>query len=340
MRRGVLGALAMSTLLAVVVARAACEPSGAAQLPAYPSAGLPPAGGSASLPPASRFAGQPPAGKPVEFVEVAIEHPVVAGDSLSSLGARYGIAYRLIAEANGLAADAHLKTGERLFVRSRHLVPLGHDVSDGIVVNVPQRMAFLFEGGRLAGAWPVTVGRRNWQTPIGPFVVLNRQQDKTWYVPRSIQQEMRREGRPVLTQVPPGPANPLGRHWIGLSLPGIGIHGTNAPASIYGFRSHGCIRMHPDDVAELFARVVTGARGEILYRPLLLARDAAGEIWFEANPDAYRRGGDRLAAVERMADVQGIASAAIDWAQVARMIEQRDGQAQPVGTAGYLKGAR
>ena len=76
------------------------------------------------------------------------------------------------------------------------------------------------------------------------------QRHKEWIVPESIQEEMRREGKDVLTRVPPGPDNPLGRHWIGLSIGGIGIHGTIAPSSVYHFRSHGCIRLHPDDVEE------------------------------------------------------------------------------------------
>ena len=52
--------------------------------------------------------------------------------------------------------------------------------------------------------------------------------------------------------MPPGPDNPLGKHWLGLSIHGYGIHGTIAPSSIYQFRTHGCIRLHPDDIAELF----------------------------------------------------------------------------------------
>jgi L,D-transpeptidase ErfK/SrfK len=192
-------------------------------------------------------------------------------------------------------------------------------------------MAWLFEADRVVRAWPVAVGRATWQTPIGDFTVRSREQDKTWYVPVSIQQEMRREGKPVLTQVPPGPDNPLGRHWIGLSLPSIGIHGTNAPASVYGFRSHGCVRMHPDDVAELFARTRVGDAGQIIYEPLSMARDDAGRVWFEANPDAYRRGGGSRATVKALLAMLGLPEETIDWTRVDSMLENRDGQAREVG---------
>jgi L,D-transpeptidase ErfK/SrfK len=67
-----------------------------------------------------------------------------------------------------------------------------------------------------------------------------------------------REGKKVLTRVEAGANNPLGKYWLGLSLSGYGIHGTLAPASIYRFQSHGCIRLHPDDIAQLFSQVEVG----------------------------------------------------------------------------------
>jgi lipoprotein-anchoring transpeptidase ErfK/SrfK len=82
------------------------------------------------------------------------------------------------------------------------------EAGDAILVNVPQRM------------------------PLGEYEIDERVTDKPWIVPRSIQEEMRREGKPVLTIVPPGPDNPLGRHWLGLSRVSCGIHGTIVPASI------------------------------------------------------------------------------------------------------------
>ncbi len=262
------------------------------------------------------------------IVERSIDRIVARGDSLTSLGARYGISASLVAAANGLDPRKPLLPNQRVGVLSRHVVPPAID--EGIVINVPQRMLFRFRGGRMIAADPVAVGRRDWPTPTGEFTVINRHFDKTWIVPPSIQQEMMREGKPVLTEVPPGPDNPLGRHWIGLSLPGIGIHGTNAPASVYGFRSHGCVRMHPDDVAALFRELKVGERGRIEYRPLLLARADDGRIWFEANPDAYRRGRGSLDTVRQMARSQQIAEDSIEWTLVEDAMHRRDGFARDV----------
>ncbi len=82
----------------------------------------------------------------------------------------------------------------------------------------------------------MAVGRADWQTPLGDFTIVIKEEDPTWDVPLSIQQEMRRAGKRVVKSVPPGPANPLGRFWLGLSLDSVGIHGTIAPLSIYSLR--------------------------------------------------------------------------------------------------------
>ncbi len=268
---------------------------------------------------------------PDAIVERAFEHVVARGDSLALIAARNGVSARLLAADNALDPRRPLRPGQVVRVLARHVVP--PPLEHGVVVNVPQRMVFQFRAGRLAGAYPAAVGRADWPTPTGEFRVINRQTDKTWIVPPSIQEEMRREGKPVLVEVPPGPENPLGRHWIGLSLPAIGLHGTNAPASVYGFRSHGCIRLHPDDVAELFDRTRVGERGRIVYLPWLLAQGGDGRIWFQANPDPYRTGGGADEQVRSMARERGIPEASIDWERVAAMAKARDGRAAEVGIA-------
>lgn len=317
-------AAAAFVALALAASVATVEPAGfVAVAAASLDPGAQPGGLSGAQPGA--LSGAQPADAIVEQVR---EHVVARGEGLGSLAARYGISVPQIAERNALDPRKGLAVGQRVAIVSRHVVPPA--IEDGIVVNVPQRMLFRFAAGRVVAAYPVTVGRRGWATPTGDFAVINRQTDKTWIVPPSIQEEMRREGKPVLTEVPPGPDNPLGRHWIGTSLPGIGLHGTNAPSSVYGFRSHGCVRLHPDDVAALFAGTRVGDRGRIVYRPLLLARSADGRIWFEANPDVYRRGPGSLDTVREMARLQSIEERAIDWSLVEEALKRRPGNALEV----------
>ena len=259
---------------------------------------------------------------------VVMDHEVQTGASLAALAARFGVPAAVIARDNALHPGAALVPGQILKIASHHLLPqaLVQDLSDGIVINVPQRMLFRLRSGRIAAAYPAALGRASRPTPTGEFRVTNRQLDKTWVVPPSIQAEMRAEGRLVLTWVPPGPDNRLGRHWIGLSLAGIGIHGTNAPLSIHGLRSHGRIRLHPDDAAALYADVGVGEPGRIVYAPVMPMRAEGGRIWFEANPDAYRRDRTTLAHQRERTAPTGLVQH-IDWLLVAVMLHERAGRA-------------
>lgn len=247
---------------------------------------------------------------------------VQPGDTLTSVGARAGADVRGLARLNGLAANAKLGVGRPLVVDARHVVP--HRLDTGIVINVPQRMLFVFREGRLDAAYPVGLGRRTWRTFTGAFSVAQVESDPTWDVPPSIQEEMRRSGQPVLQHVPPGATNPLGTYWIGLDRPGFGIHGTNAPASIYQFQTHGCIRLHPDDVADLFGRVAVGMPGEITYAPVLLAVTVSGSVLIEVHPDVYQRSGDLRHHARQLAEGLGLTSL-IDWTRADTAIDQRDG---------------
>lgn len=159
-------------------------------------------------------------------------------------------------------------------------------ITDGIVINIPQRLLVVMRDGIVAARYPVAVGLPTWQTFVGPFTVVAKETDPVWDVPVSVQEEMRLAGKKVITRVPPGPNNPLGKFWLGLSEPGFGIHGTNAPKTVGSFATHGCIRMRPADIAALYASVTVGTPGEMVYEPVLVGGDENG-LWLEAHPDAY-----------------------------------------------------
>jgi L,D-transpeptidase ErfK/SrfK len=203
-----------------------------------------------------------------------------------------------------------------------HLVPAA--LEDGVLLNVPQRMIFVMHGGVPVASYPVGLGRPTWPTFVGPFTIVAKEIDPVWDVPPSIQEELRRVGKPVLTRVAPGPTNPLGKYWLGLSAPGFGIHGTNAPRSISRFDSHGCIRLLAADIEDLFLRVEIGTPGLSIYEPIVLGI-IDNELWMEAHPDVYRRGGDSSDDVyERVARLA--TALTIDFAAVARVLRERDGQ--------------
>jgi L,D-transpeptidase ErfK/SrfK len=263
------------------------------------------------------------------------QYTVQRGDFLIKIGARFGVSARLIASDNGLRYEAYIYPGQQLWIDNRHIVPAllrtGNEpgAQVGVLyINLPQRMLYLLRDGQLQAAYPVGLGKPDWQTPSGCFKVTGKERDKEWRVPLSIQQEMAESGQEVKTLVPPGQDNPLGGYWLELSLPAIGIHGTTAPSSIYRFQSHGCIRLHPDDIAALFEQVEPGMGGEIFYAPLLLA-EVDGRIYLEAHADIYDRGGVDFETLQRMATEQGLA-ARIDWQRAYDVLTAFEGVARDV----------
>jgi L,D-transpeptidase ErfK/SrfK len=250
------------------------------------------------------------------------------GDSLTIISARFGVSVGVLAADNAVSPSASLKIGQALRVTNRHIVP--NVASDGIVINIPQRMLFYFIKGRLIRAFPVALGRSDWPTPTGPFQIVTKKENPIWTVPPSIQEEMQREGKSVQTCVPPGPENPLGKHWLGLSIPGYGIHGTIAPASIYRFQTHGCIRAHPDDIAALFDDVSPGTRGLIVYHRIMLAQIGSG-VFLEVHPDPYKKEPNLDGQFEE--SLKGLSGFSIDRQRAARIIHSQDGTARQIGVS-------
>ncbi len=118
-----------------------------------------------------------------------------------------------------------------------------------IVVSIPDCRLALLEGDRVVRIWATAVGSASTPSPYGSYTIVNRLSRPTYYHPGKV--------------VPPGPSNPLGTRWLGLSLKGFGIHGTNVPSSIGQKASHGCIRMRNRDIEELFALVEVGNAVEV-----------------------------------------------------------------------------
>jgi|SRR6185312_366996 lipoprotein-anchoring transpeptidase ErfK/SrfK len=120
------------------------------------------------------------------------------------------------------------------------------DHSREIVISIPDRRLALLQDGELIKTYPIAVGTRWTPSPEGEFTIINHAVDPVY----------RHKGK----QIPPGDDNPLGDRWMGLSLKGYGIHGTNVPRSVGKAASHGCFRMARQDVEELYAQVKVGDR--------------------------------------------------------------------------------
>ena len=109
----------------------------------------------------------------------------------------------------------------------------------------------LYNGMRFVKSFGVATGQRQYPTPLGRFRIVVKWKNPWWYPPNSAWAKGK-------DPVPPGPGNPLGTRWMGISSPGVGIHGTPEPGSIGYSVSHGCIRMRIPDAEWLFNRVTVG----------------------------------------------------------------------------------
>jgi len=268
---------------------------------------------------------------PIAHRIVGGEFDVIAAgrDSFASIGSRFGESAVILADDNDQQVTDRLHAGDAIHVDNRHIVPL--EGSNLIEVNLPQRMLFHFEDGRLSGAYPVAIGQpgRQWQTPIGSFTVIQMRENPTWSPPASIRREEEEEGKQVVGEIGPGPNNPLGRYWIGLSFPIVGIHGTNHPTTVYSYLTHGCVRLRPDDIEALFNAVDLDDRGETVYLPLMLAQLDDGRIFLESEKDIYGRGTGGIGGVRALAQADGIDNL-IDWHRAGEVVTDQDGIARDV----------
>jgi lipoprotein-anchoring transpeptidase ErfK/SrfK len=120
-----------------------------------------------------------------------------------------------------------------------------------IVIRRGSNRLHLYRGMQPWRVFPVATGQASYPTPLGRFRVVVKWRNPWWYPPSS-------RWAQGLKPVPPGPGNPLGTRWMGLSAPGVGIHGTPDAASIGYSASHGCIRMRIPDAEWLFRHVRIG----------------------------------------------------------------------------------
>lgn len=124
-----------------------------------------------------------------------------------------------------------------------------------IVASLTEHKLVLLDGDKVVKIYETAVGKPSTPSPTGEFAVVSMVANPRY----------KAHGQDVA----PGPQNPVGTRWIGLSRKGYGIHGTNAPKSIGRDASHGCIRMRNKDVEELYQLVAVGVPVELRNGPIV-----------------------------------------------------------------------
>ena len=143
---------------------------------------------------------------------------------------------------------------------AREIVHFNGYSAGTIVVKTNERRLYYVLGDGKAIRYPVGVGRagKAWS---GTAIIAGKYLKPGWSPPAEI-----RRDKPSLPDVIPGgsPSNPMGAAALTLSQGEYAIHGTNAPGSIGGFVSYGCIRMYNQDIMDLYERVSFGTSVVVL----------------------------------------------------------------------------
>jgi len=253
-------------------------------------------------------------------------HTARRDDTLVDLAVRYGVGYVELLAANRGVDPWLPPAGSKLVIPGAHLLPPG--AREGIVVNLGELRLYYFEPGERPRSYPIGVARSGWATPQGQTQVKAKREKPTWVPGPSA----RRDGYPA--SVPPGPDNPLGEYALYLGWPSYLIHGTNEPPGVGRHSSRGCIRLYPEHIAELFARVPIGTPVRVIQEPVKLGW-IRGELWLEVHPDAAQsRKLDETGSFdpspprdlrERVRRSAGEEAARIDWEVVERAGLERSG---------------
>ena len=176
--------------------------------------------------------------------------------------------------------------GDPVWIPTEFILPDAR--REGLVLNLPEMRIYHFHRGNgdrpaFVDTYPASIGRMDWRTPLGDTRIVRKQRNPSWYPPKSVKQEAVAAGESLPDVVPPGPDNPLGAYSLRLGVPGYLIHGTNKPYGVGMRVTHGCVRLLPEDIEELFARVRVGTPVQILNQPVKTGWQD-GVLYIEVHP--------------------------------------------------------
>ncbi len=207
-------------------------------------------------------------------------------DTISDLAWAYDQGYREMRHANPTVDPWLPGEGTEIIIPSRYVLP--DAPRTGIVINVPEMRLYFYpkpKRGEPAEVvtYPISIGRQDWATPHGKTSIISKIKDPTWTPPESIKKEHAEMGDPLPNVVPAGPDNPLGLFAMRLGITGYLLHGTNKPYGLGMRVTHGCIRLYPKDIEELFSRVRVGTTVRIIDQPYKSGW-LNGKLYLEAHP--------------------------------------------------------
>jgi L,D-transpeptidase ErfK/SrfK len=267
-------------------------------------------------------------------------------DTLVEIARRYGLGYEEIVRANPKVDPWLPGEGTAIVIPGRHILPPGP--REGIVVNIPEHRIYYFPKPRKGQTatvvtYPVSIGKMDWQTPMGLTHVVSKEKNPTWNPPASVRAEHLANNDPLPAGViKSGPDNPLGLFAMRLAIhPGdYLIHGTNNPLAVGMAVTHGCIRMYPEDVAAIFPTVPVGTKVYLINVPLKVAF-VDGDLLLEAHPPVDAQGQSIDPVLSKFEDLLnqalGNTTTAVNWDIAIDTLKKADGIPVLVGVQADLE---
>jgi L,D-transpeptidase ErfK/SrfK len=209
------------------------------------------------------------------------KHIVTEEDTLLDIARNYKLGFNEMADLYP-EVDAWVPPpGKELVIPTQWVLP--DREMDGIVINIAElRLYYFMKKMRMVRTYPIGIGRQGWRTPTGSFRISTKRVNPAWYVPKSLQKKYN------TAVMPAGPDNPLGDYMMNLSNSDYGVHGTNFPWAVGRLVTHGCIRLYPEDIKNLFGYVQIGTPVEIIYAPIKFGY-LSGSIYVEVHRDIYKK---------------------------------------------------
>ncbi len=259
-------------------------------------------------------------------------------DTLIDVAVRHHLGYNMIRSANP-HVDAWLPdNGARVLLPFSVILP--NVPREGVVINTPEMRLYFYNKNKqdkntTVTVYPISVGRRDWATPITETRVTLRVENPPWYPPKSIRAEHAARGELLPKIVPAGPDNPLGNHLLGLGIPSYFIHGTNKRFGIGMQVTHGCIRMYPEHIQELYNLVAVNTPVIIVNQPYKVGwRDQKLylEVHHPLELDGITQENSRSDIIDTLTSIlEELPEVLIDWGKVDDAIKNTTGVPVMVG---------
>ncbi|MBP3194342.1 MAG: L,D-transpeptidase family protein [Cardiobacteriaceae bacterium] len=222
----------------------------------------------------------------VDLIGMVRQVPAPQEKTLYDIGREYGVGYEAMKNANP-NVDMQLPNPDgsdvKVLVPTRYILP-NNVPRDGIVINLPEMRLYYFPPDKQSVyVFAVGIGREDWASPVGVHKITAKTPNPTWTPPASIRREHAAQGDILPAVVPAGPDNPLGLFAMRLSAQGYLLHGTNKPDGVGMRVSHGCIRMYPEGIEELFQMATVGTKVTIIKQEMKIGM-YGDELYLEYHP--------------------------------------------------------